>query len=154
MHCSSGILFNHESPRRGFEFVSRKITATAARIKLGRENKIKLGNIEAKRDWGHAKEYVKAMWIMLQQETPDDYVVATGEYHTVKEFLEIAFSCLNLDPYQYLEIDENLYRPSEVMILQGDASKAKQILRWEYDLPFKKLIEEMVAADVAYEPSR
>jgi GDPmannose 4,6-dehydratase len=154
MHGSSGILFNHESPRRGFEFVSRKITATAARIKLGRENSIKLGNIEAKRDWGHAQEYVKAMYLMLQQDTPDDYVVATGECHTVREFLEIAFSCLKLDPYQYLEIDETLYRPSEVMTLQGDASKAKEILGWSYNLSFSNLVEEMVAADLAYESSR
>ena len=152
LHASSGILFNHESPRRGFEFVSRKITSTAAKIKLGKENKLKLGNIEAKRDWGHAREYVKAMWLMLQQDRPDDYVIATGEDHSVKEFMEIAFSFLGIDPYDYLEIDQTLYRPSEVMTLKGDASKAKSILGWDYKLSFRELVEEMVKADLEQEP--
>ncbi len=151
LHASSGILFNHESPRRGFEFVSRKITSTAAKIKLGKENKLKLGNIEAKRDWGHAREYVKAMWLMLQQDRPDDYVIATGEDHSVKEFMEIAFSFLGIDPYDYLEIDQTLYRPSEVMTLQGDSSKAKTILGWDYNLSFRELVEEMVRADLEQE---
>ena len=125
----SGICFNHESPRRGFEFVTRKITSNAAKIKLGLENKIRLGNIETRRDWGHAREYIKAMWMMLQQDIPEDYVIATGETHSVKEVLEMAFNYVGLDPYSHLEIDESLIRPSETFILQGDASKAKKILR-------------------------
>ncbi len=148
LHTSSGILFNHESPRRGLEFVTRKITSHAARIKLGIEKKIKLGNIDAKRDWGHAKEFVKAMWLMLQQEKPDDYVIGTGKCHSVREFLEIAFNYLELDPYNYLEIDKTFYRPSEVMLLQGSASKAKKFLGWKYNISFESLIKEMVDHDL------
>jgi GDPmannose 4,6-dehydratase len=148
MFALSGILFNHESPRRGFEFVTRKISSHVAKIKLGIENKIKLGNLEAKRDWGHAKEYVKVMWMMLQQDNPDDYVVATGECHTVKKFLEIAFDYVGLDPYKYLEIDDTFYRPSEVHLLQGNATKAKNVLGWNYNVSFESLINEMVDNDL------
>lgn len=146
----SGILFNHESPRRGAEFVTRKITAAAAKIKLGLDKKVTLGNIEAKRDWGHAGEYVEAMWGMLQQDEPEDYVIATGEAHTVREFLDIAFKCVGLDYRDFLEIDKNLYRPSEVHILQGDASKAKSNLRWSPRVTFEQLIEEMVEGDLRW----
>ena len=148
IHASSGILFNHESPRRGLEFVTRKITSHAARIKLGLEQKIRLGNIDAKRDWGHAKEYVKAMWLMLQQEKPDDYVIGTGKCHSVREFLKIAFNYLELEPYEYLEIDEAFYRPSEVMLLQANALKAKKILGWSNTISFESLIKEMVDNDL------
>ncbi len=149
LYACCGILYNHESPRRGFEFVTRKITSHVARIKLGLETKIKLGNIEAKRDWGHAREYVKAMWLMLQQNEPDDYVVATGECCSVKEFLDIAFSSVGLDYKKYLEIDENLHRPAEVMLLQGDTTKASEKLGWNNKVPLNKLIEEMVENDLA-----
>ncbi len=149
LHASSGILFNHESPRRGLEFVTRKITSHAARIKLGLEKKIRLGNIDAKRDWGHAKEYAKAMWLMLQQEKPDDYVIGTGKCHSVREFLDVAFNYLDLDPYEYLEIDETFYRPSEVMLLQANASKAKKILGWENTISLEALIKEMVDNDLS-----
>ena len=148
MHASNGILFNHESMRRGLEFVTRKVTSHAARIKLGIEKKIKLGNIDAKRDWGHAKEYVKAMWMMLQQEKPGDYVIGTGECHSVRELLEIAFNYLDLDPYKYLEIDEACYRPSEVMLLQANPSKARKILGWTNTISFESLIKEMVDNDL------
>ncbi len=148
--ASNGILFNHESPRRGFEFVTRKISSHAAMIKLGLADKITLGNIEAKRDWGHSREYVKAMWLMLQQDEPDDYVIATGECHAVKEFLEIAFSYVDLDYRQYLEVDERFFRPAEVMLLQGDAGKAKRKLGWNYDISFQSLVEEMVRHDLEY----
>lgn len=148
LHASSGILFNHESPRRGAEFVTRKITSQAARIKLGMEGRIRLGNLEAKRDWGFAGEYVRAMWMMLQQEKPDDYVIGTGECHSVREFLETAFRYLGLDPYKYLEIDETLYRPSEVMLLQADASKAKKALSWIPEMSFEELVRLMVDSDL------
>jgi len=148
LHASSGILFNHESPRRGFEFVTRKICSQVAKIKLGIEKKIKLGNLEAKRDWGHAKEYVKAMWLMLQQEAPDDYVIATGNLHSVRDFLELAFDYVGLDPYKYLEIDENLYRPSECFALTGNASKAKRKLGWQNTLDFESLVKDMVENDL------
>lgn len=148
MFALSGILFNHESPRRGFEFVTRKISSHVAKIKLGIEKKIKLGNLEAKRDWGHAKEYVKVMWMMLQQDNPDDYVVATGECHTVKKFLEIAFDYVGLDPYKYLEIDDTFYRPSEVQLLQGNTTKARNVLGWNYNISFESLIKEMVDNDL------
>ena len=138
MFALSGVLFNHESPRRGLEFVTRKITSHAARIKLGLENKIKLGNLDAKRDWGHAKEYVKVMWMMLQQDNADDYVVATGECYSVKKFLEIAFDYVGLDPYKYLEIDETFYRPSEVNLLQGNTNKARNDLNWDYKYTIRK----------------
>jgi GDPmannose 4,6-dehydratase len=146
----SGILFNHESPRRGAEFVTRKITSAAARIKLGLDNKISLGNLEAKRDWGHSRDYVRAMWLMLQQNEPRDYVIATGESHSVKEFLETAFKYLNLDYREYLEVDKELYRPSEVNILVGDASKARQELKWHPAVSFEELVKEMVDSDLEW----
>jgi GDPmannose 4,6-dehydratase len=146
----SGILFNHESPRRGGEFVTRKITSAAAKIKLGFEREIRLGNLEARRDWGHSRDYVKAMWLMLQQDQPEDYVIASGESHSVREFLQLAFDCVGLDYQDYLVIDGNLYRPSEVNILQGDASKAKRELPWCPEVPFKGLVEEMVEGDMEW----
>jgi GDPmannose 4,6-dehydratase len=144
----SGILFNHESPRRGAEFVTRKISSAAAKIKLGLEKEIRLGNLEAKRDWGHARDYVRAMWLMLQQDEPDDYVIASGESHTVREFLEAAFKYVDLGYQDYLAIDEELYRPSEVNILQGDASKAHKILNWSPRISFEELINQMVDGDI------
>jgi GDPmannose 4,6-dehydratase len=147
MHASSGILFNHESPRRGYEFVTRKITAGVARILAGKARELRLGNLNAKRDWGHAREYVQAMWLMLQQSSPDDYVVATGETHSVREFVELAFSYAGLDYRQYVVTDSDLYRPSEVNVLQGDASKARQVLGWRNDVGFAELVREMVVND-------
>lgn len=149
MHASSGIMFNHESPRRGFEFVTRKITSQAAKIKLGIEKKIKLGNTHAQRDWGHSADYVKVMWLMLQQDEPDDYVIATGECHSVKEFLDTAFGFVGLDPQDYLEIDQMLYRPSEVMLLRGNTAKAQAKLGWQYTRSFEDLVGEMVKSDLA-----
>lgn len=149
LFACSGILFNHESPRRGFEFVTRKISHGVAEIKLGLKKKIKLGNLDASRDWGHAREYVKAMWQMLQQSEPKDYVVATGETHTVKQFLEIAFGHVGLDYKKHIEIDPNLMRPAEVNLLLGDASKAKKELGWSYECTFEELVKEMVDADLA-----
>ena len=146
----SGILFNHESPRRGAEFVTRKISASAAKLKLGLEKEIRLGNIEAKRDWGHARDYVRAMWLMLQQDQPDDYVIATGQTRTVKEFVEAAFGYVDLDYRDYLTIDKDLYRPSEVYVLQGDASKAHKKLQWKPSISFSELVEEMVDADLKW----
>lgn len=146
--ASSGILYNHESPRRGFEFVTRKITAHVARIKLGLTRELKLGNLEAKRDWGHAKEYVQAMWMMLQQETPDDYVIATGETHSVREFVEAAFSHAGLDYREFVKTDPLLHRPAEVELLLGDPSKAKRALNWSCKTKFKDLVAEMVEADL------
>lgn len=148
MHATSGILFNHESPRRGFEFVTRKISSSAARIKLGLDRKIRLGNLEAKRDWGHASEYVKVMWQMLQQEESSDYVIGTGECHSVREFLEAAFKHVGLNPYDYLEIDQSLHRPAEVLLLQADPSKAKKVLGWKNEISFQDLVNEMVESDL------
>jgi GDPmannose 4,6-dehydratase len=148
LHASSGILFNHESPRRGFEFVTRKITSTVARIKLGLEKKLILGNLEAKRDWGFAGDYVEAMWLMLQQPKPDDYVAATGETHTVQEFAERAFSHVGLDWHKYVEVDERLRRPSEVNTLTGDYSKAAKVLGWQPKVRFAELVTMMVEADL------
>jgi GDPmannose 4,6-dehydratase len=148
LHASNGILYNHESPRRGYEFVSRKITYYAARIKLGLETKLSLGNLDAKRDWGHAREYVNAMWLMLQQPTPGDYVIATGETHSVREFAELAFSFLNLDYRDYVDVDPKLVRPAEVDILQGDASRAKRELGWRNQVGFRELVREMVDEDL------
>lgn len=145
----AGILYNHESPRRGYEFVTRKITSHVAKIKLGLADKLKLGNVEAKRDWGHSKEYIKAMWSMLQQDTPDDYVICTGEAHSVREFLNVAFSYVGLNVEDYVVIDPQLFRPSDLNILVGDASKAKQQLGWNYTISFEQLVREMVDADVA-----
>lgn len=148
MHASSGILYNHESPRRGFEFVTRKITHQLARIKLGLENELRLGNLEAKRDWGHAADYVQAMWLMLQQDQPDDYVISTGECHTVREFCDIAFSHVGLNYQDYVVVDERFFRPSEVEILQGDCSKAKRVLGWNYHRSFTELVHDMVESDL------
>jgi GDPmannose 4,6-dehydratase len=150
MFALSGILFNHESPRRGAEFVTRKITSGAAKAKLGIEKVIRLGNLEAKRDWGHAADYVKAMWLMLQQDKPEDFVIATGESHSVLEFLETAFDYLGLDYRDYLSLDERLFRPSEVRLLQGDASKARRKLGWKPDISFEALVREMVDSDIEW----
>jgi len=149
MHLSSGILFNHESPRRGETFVTRKITMAAARIKLGLQSKLSLGNLDAKRDWGYAGDYVEAMWLMLQQTDPGDYVIATGETHTVREFLETVFSYAGLDVEKYVEIDPRLFRPHEVPVLLGDISKAKSILGWEPKIKFKQLAKIMYDEDLA-----
>jgi len=147
IYAASGILFNHESPRRGFQFVTRKITAAVAAIKAGKRDRLRLGNLEAKRDWGHAREYVTAMWLMLQQPDPDDYVVATGECHSVREFVEIAFSHVGLDYNKYVEIDQQIYRSAETVLLQGDASKARRVLGWTPTVKFEDLVHEMVDAD-------
>jgi len=149
MFACSGILFNHESPRRGETFVTRKITRAAARIKAGLQQNLYLGNLDAQRDWGYAKEYVEAMWLMLQQDKPDDYVIATGETHSVKEFLAEAFSYMDLDWQDYVEFDAKYVRPAEVDVLIGDASKAKRVLGWEPKMTFKQLVRLMVDADVA-----
>ena len=147
MFICCGILFNHESPRRGIPFVTRKITRTAARIKHGLEKKLYLGNLKAKRDWGFAGDYVEAMWLMLQQDKPDDYVVATGESHSVEECLDVAFGVLGLDWKKYVEIDPRYFRPTEVDHLHGDPSKAKRVLGWKPKVSFKGLVEMMVKAD-------
>jgi GDPmannose 4,6-dehydratase len=149
MYCVSGILFNHESPRRGYEFVTRKITSTVARIKAGTATELRLGNLEAKRDWGHAADYVRAMHLMLQQPEPDDYVVAMGETHTVREFCELAFGRAGLDYQKYVKVDPQFLRPAEVDLLIGDASKARRVLGWESKHTFEELVAEMVDADVA-----
>lgn len=148
MHASSGILFNHESPRRGIEFVTRKITYHVAMIKQGMANELRLGNLDAKRDWGFAGDYVEAMWLMLQQETPDDYVIATNETHTVQEFVELAFARADLDWKKYVKIDERFMRPAEVDLLIGDASKSKKVLGWEPKTSFKGLVNMMVDSDL------
>ena len=148
LHASSGILYNHESPRRGYEFVTRKITSHAVRIKLGLARELPLGNLEAKRDWGHAREYVKAMWLMLQQPVPGDYVVATGESHSVRELAEMAFSYVGLDYSDYVTVDAGLFRPAEVDVLQGDASLARRVLGWKSELSFADLVREMVEEDL------
>ncbi|NEO19841.1 MULTISPECIES: GDP-mannose 4,6-dehydratase [unclassified Moorena] len=148
MFACNGILFNHESPRRGETFVTRKITRAIARIVGGQQKKLYLGNLDSKRDWGYAKDYVKAMWLMLQQDKPDDYVVATGETHSVKEFLEIAFKYVNLDWNNYVEFDERYLRPAEVDILIGDPTKAKKALGWEPSVTFEELVALMVEADL------
>ncbi|MGQ9633331.1 MAG: GDP-mannose 4,6-dehydratase [Bryobacteraceae bacterium] len=147
LHASSGILFNHESPRRGFEFVTRKISSGVARIRAGRARELRLGNLEARRDWGHAREYVKAMWAMLQQPVPDDYVIATGENHSVREFAELAFSIAGMDYRDYVVPDPALHRPAEVNALLGDCSKAKAKLGWDYRISFEELVREMVESD-------
>jgi len=144
----NGILFNHESPRRGENFVTRKITRSATRIKLGMQHKLALGNLNAKRDWGFAADYVEAMWLMLQQAQPDDYVIATGQNHSVKEFLEIVFDRLALDWRKYVEIDPQLFRPTEVDLLLGDASKARAVLGWTPRVSFEQLVASMVDNDL------
>jgi GDP-mannose 4,6-dehydratase len=148
LHATNGILFNHESPRRAEGFVTRKITRAVAHIKAGLQDKLYLGNLDAKRDWGYAKEYVEAMWLMLQQDKPDDYVIATGETHSVREFLDEAFSYVGLDWTKYVELDPRYLRPSEVDLLVGDASKAKRQLNWEPKTKFKQLVRLMVDADI------
>lgn len=148
MYCVSGILFNHEGPRRGHEFVTRKITSTVARVKLGLANELRLGNLDARRDWGHAKDYVRAMHLMLQQPEADDFVVATGETHTVGEFCELAFSEVGLNYGNYVRVDERFIRPAEVDLLIGDAQKARTQLGWKPEYTFEQLVKEMVATDL------
>ena len=155
LFACSGILFNHEGPRRGLEFVTRKITNTAARIKLGVEKELVLGNIDAKRDWGYAGDYVKAMWLMLQQDEPDDYVVATGETHSVEEFLEMTFRKIGLGNWRdYVRQDPKFFRPAEVDLLIGDPTKAKAKLGWSPEVSFEQLVDMMVTHDLAYESAR
>lgn len=148
LFACNGILFNHESPRRGETFVTRKITRAATRIKLGLQNKLYLGNLDAKRDWGFAGDYVEAMWLMLQQDKPDDYVIATGQTHSVREFLDEVFGYLSLDWKKYVEIDKNYFRPTEVDVLLGDASKARKVLKWQPKVSFKQLARMMTDADM------
>jgi GDPmannose 4,6-dehydratase len=148
MYACNGILFNHESPRRGETFVTRKITRAATRIKLGLQEKLFLGNLEAERDWGFAGDFIRAMWLMLQQDTPDDYVIATGERHSVREMCERAFGLLDLDYNQHVQIDSRYFRPAEVELLEGDASKARKALGWEPEVDFSKLVEMMIASDL------
>ncbi len=150
MFACSGILFNHESPRRGETFVTRKITMAAARIKLGLQDKLYLGNLSAKRDWGFAGDYVEAMWLMLQQDTPDDFVIATGETHTVKDWLNTVFEYAELDPEKYVEIDERFFRPHEVPLLKGDPAKAENILGWTPKTNFNKLAKMMYEHDLEH----
>jgi GDPmannose 4,6-dehydratase len=150
LHASSGILFNHESPRRGLEFVTRKISHGVARIKLDMQQELRLGNLEAQRDWGFAGDYVEAMWLMLQQDTPDDYVVATGETHSVREFCEVAFGHVGLDWQKFVVVDDAFFRPAEVDLLIGDPKKAESVLGWKPRTSFDELVRTMVDADVAY----
>jgi GDPmannose 4,6-dehydratase len=148
MFCCNGMFFNHESPRRGFEFVTRKITHNVARIKLGLSKELRLGNLEARRDWGHAEDYVRAMHLMLQQKEPDDFVVATGETHSVREFCELAFAEVGLNYQEFVRVDPQFYRPAEVDLLVGDASKAKSRLGWRPRYTFRQLVSEMIANDL------
>jgi len=150
LFCCTGILFNHESPRRGFEFVTRKISHGVATIKLGLQRKIVLGNLEAKRDWGHAKDYVEAMWLMLQRKKPDDFVIATGKQHSVREFAKLAFSVVGLNYKKYIVKDKNLFRPAEVHSLLGNCSKAKKLLKWKPKTSFKNLVKDMVESDIEF----
>ncbi len=150
MFCCSGILFNHESPRRGFEFVTRKITHSVARIKFGLQKDIKLGNMDAKRDWGHAEDYVEAMWLMLNRKVPNDYVISTGKQYSVRDFAKLAFELVDLDYKKYIKIDKNIFRPSEVRTLLGDCKKAKKELKWKPKYDFKKLVKDMVRADLEF----
>ncbi len=149
LHASSGILFNHESPRRGLEFVTRKVTHGVARIKAGLASELRLGNLEAKRDWGYAADYVKAMWQMLNRPAPDDYVIATGQTHSVRELCEVAFAAAGLDYHEHVVVDTTLLRPAEVDLLVGDATKAREVLGWKCEVDFYGLVEMMVAADLA-----
>ena len=146
----TGILFNHESPRRGFEFVTRKITSSVAKIKLGKQKYLNLGNLSAKRDWGHAKDYVKAMWLMLQQKKPSDFVVGTGKMHSVKDFAKLAFSMVGLNYKKYIKLNKSLLRPAEVDTLQANYKKANKILGWKPEIQFKQLVKEMVQADLKF----
>jgi GDPmannose 4,6-dehydratase len=154
MHASSGILFNHESPLRGIEFVTRKVTDGVARIKLGLAKELPMGNLDATRDWGHAKDYVRAMWLMLQQDKPDDYVVATGRTISVREMCRIAFATVGLDYQEFVRVDERFLRPAEVDVLHGDPAKAKARLGWEPTITFEQMMAEMVEADIARHQSR
>ncbi len=148
LHASSGILFNHESPLRGVEFVTRKITCAVARIKLGLQQKLRLGNLDARRDWGHARDYVRAMWLMLQQDSPADYVIATGRARSVREFCGLAFAYVGLDADDFVEVDRGLLRPADIDALTGDAAKAKAQLGWEPTIGFAEIVQEMVEADL------
>jgi GDPmannose 4,6-dehydratase len=148
LFACNGILFNHESPRRGETFVTRKITRAATRIKLGLQEKLYLGNLDAKRDWGYAGDYVEAMWLILQQDKPDDFVIATGETHAVREFVEEVFRCLDMDWQKYVEVDPKYFRPAEVDVLQGDAAKAAKVLGWKPKVSFKELAKMMTEADL------
>ena len=150
LHCSTGILFNHESPRRGFEFVTRKISHGVARIKCGLQRELTLGNLDAQRDWGHAKDYIEAMWLMLQKRKPDDFVISTNKQHSVREFANLAFSIVGLDYRKFIKIDKNLYRPAEVQTLLGDYSKAKRILKWKPKVSFHNLVKDMVLSDLEF----
>lgn len=150
MFIANGILFNHESPRRGENFVTRKVSLAAAAVKLGLEKGVTLGNLDARRDWGYAKDYVRAMWLMLQQDQPDDYVVATGESHSVRELCEVAFQRVGLDYHEHVTIDPHYFRPTEIDHLIGDASKARRVLGWEPHVGFRELIELMVDSDLEY----
>jgi GDPmannose 4,6-dehydratase len=150
LFCASGILFNHESPRRGFEFVTRKISHSVAKIKYGLQKELRLGNVNAKRDWGHAKDYVFAMWLMMQQKKPDDFVICTGVQYSVKDFTKLAFEIAGLDYKKYLQIDKSLNRPADVQTLLGDYSKAKRILKWKHKFTFKDLVRDMVISDLDY----
>ena len=154
LHASSGILFNHESPRRGETFVTRKITRAVAHIKHGLQQKLYLGNLDARRDWGYAPDYVRAMWLMLQQDTPDDFAIGTGEAHTVREFVDLAFTCAGLDWHDYVEVDARYFRPAEVDYLCADASKARGTLRWEPTVNFPELVRLMVDADLKHVASQ
>jgi GDPmannose 4,6-dehydratase len=149
LHASSGILFNHESPRRGLEFVTRKVAFSAAAIKLGLQTQVSLGNLDAQRDWGHAADYVRAMWLMLQQDEPGDYVIATGETHPVRELCQIAFDQVGLNWEDHVVVDQQFFRPAEVDLLVGDASKAREKLGWKQEIGFEELIRSMVDADLA-----
>src|SRR5450432_1868193 len=149
LHASNGILFNHESPRRGETFVTRKITRAVARIKLGLENKLYLGNLDARRDWGYAPDYVRAMWLMLQQDEPGDCVIGTGDAHSVREFADLAFAAADLDWLKYVEVDPRYFRPAEVDYLLADASKARRVLGWEPSVSFEDLVATMVQSDIA-----
>jgi GDPmannose 4,6-dehydratase len=149
LYACSGILFNHESPRRGIEFVTHKVTYGAARIKLGLQNELRLGNLDARRDWGHARDYVRAMWLMLQQDEPDDYVISTGQTHSVRRLCQVAFEAVDLNWEDYVVVDEKFYRPAEVDLLIGDSSKAREKLGWEPEITFEYMIQEMVEADLA-----
>jgi len=154
MFACNGILFNHESPRRGFEFVTRKITSAVAKIKLGLQKELSLGNLDAKRDWGFSGDYVEAMWLMLQQEKPDDFVISTGETHSVKEFVQEAFSHVDLDWEKYIKIDERFFRPAEVNVLMGDYSKAKKCFDWKPKVKFAELVRMMVDEDLRLNKSK
>ncbi len=150
LFCCTGILFNHESPRRGFEFVTRKISHGVATIKLGLQRKLVLGNLDAKRDWGHAKDYIEAMWLMLQRKKPDDFVIATGKQHSVREFAKLAFSVVGLNYKDYIVTDKILFRPAEVHSLLGNYSKAKKLLKWKPKISFKNLVKDMVESDIEF----